>query len=171
MLVRILSPQDQSTSIILAKKIQNHGHNQPRPQANSHYPCYRGRLGTKGDSEKAWHKMAKKSQFSEKKSQILLDKNLPFSARIREYFGCISKIHSCRTFRSIVDGRNEMRLPFSLAEVRHLASLVHFGFAVYCQASWASSPNWSFTADVTRQGRLGTRLGHNQDWFKVFLKG
>ena len=63
---------------------------QPRPQANSRYPSNRRRLGTERDSEKAWHKMAKKSQFNEKKSQILIDENLLFSAKIREYFGCIS---------------------------------------------------------------------------------
>ena len=37
--------------------------------------------------------------------------------------------------RSLVDGRNEMWLPFSLAEARHLAVVRHFGFAIYCQAS------------------------------------
>ena len=71
---------------------------QPCPQANSRYPNEKRKPGTDGDSEKAWHKMAKKSQFSEKKSQILLDENL-FSARIREYFRCISYLHPFQTFK------------------------------------------------------------------------
>ena len=45
----------------------------------------RRRLGTERDNEKAWHKMAKKSKSSEKKSQTLLDEILLFAARIREY--------------------------------------------------------------------------------------
>ena len=65
---------------------------QPRPQANSRYPNEKRKPGTERDSEKAWHKMAKKSQ-------ILLDENLLFSARIREYFGCISYIHPFQTFK------------------------------------------------------------------------
>ena len=72
---------------------------QPCPQANSRYPNEKRKPATERDSEKAWHKMAKKSQFSEKKSQILLDENLIFSARIREYFGCISYIHPFQTFK------------------------------------------------------------------------
>ena len=75
------------------------GADQPRPQANSRYPNEKRKPGTKSDSEKAWHKMAKKSQFSDKKSQILLDEILLFSARIREYFGCISYIHPFQTFK------------------------------------------------------------------------
>ena len=59
---------------------------QPFSQANSRYPSERRRLGTEHDSEKAWHKWQKKSQFSEKKAQTLLDGNLLFAARIREYF-------------------------------------------------------------------------------------
>ena len=51
---------------------------QPRPQANSRYPSDRRRLGTKPNSDNAWHKMAKKSQFSEKKTQILLKKTCFF---------------------------------------------------------------------------------------------
>ena len=51
---------------------------QPRPQANSRYPNEKRKPGIERDSEKAWHKMAKKSQFSEKKSQIFLDENLLF---------------------------------------------------------------------------------------------
>ena len=62
---------------------------QLRPKANSRYSSNRRRIGTKRDSEKAWHKKAKKSQFNEKKCQKLIDENL-FSAKIREYFGCIS---------------------------------------------------------------------------------
>ena len=49
---------------------------QPRPQANFRYPSDRRGLGTEQDSEKVWYKMAKKSQFSEKTSQILLKASL-----------------------------------------------------------------------------------------------
>ena len=43
---------------------------QLRSQANSRYPSDRRRLGTEHDSEKASHKMAKKSQLSKKKSRF-----------------------------------------------------------------------------------------------------
>ena len=67
---------------------------QSHPQANSLYPSERRRLGTKRNSEKAWHKMAEKSQLSKKKSLILPDENLLFSARIREYFQGSNLDHS-----------------------------------------------------------------------------
>ena len=58
--------------------------------------------------------------------------------------------------RGIVDGRNEIWLPFSLAEVRHLASPCHFGFAVYCQASWGSSPTKLCGCMMSHQNLPGT---------------
>ena len=77
---------------------------QPRPQAYFRHLSERKRLGAERDSEKAWHKMGKKSQFSEKKSQTLLYKNLLFVARVEEYFGCISYIRPSEHSRIIVDG-------------------------------------------------------------------
>ena len=67
-------------------------------QANSRYLNERRRLGTERDSKKVWHKIAKKPHFGKKESQALLNKNLLFAARIREYFGCISYLRPYQTF-------------------------------------------------------------------------
>ena len=66
---------------------------QPRPQANSRYPNEKRKPGAEHDSEKAWHKMAKKSQISEKKSQILLDENPSFFCEDQRIFR-MYKLHT-----------------------------------------------------------------------------
>ena len=89
-----------------------HYFNSASPQANSRYLSKRRRLGTEHDSQKAWHKMAKKAQFCEKRRRhcstkicFLLRESGNISAVLVTY---IPSEH----LRITVDGRNEMWLPF-----------------------------------------------------------
>ena len=91
---------------------------QPRPQANSRYSSDRRGFGTERGSKKAWHKMAKKkTDIAQRKSPFCKDQGI---------------------FRNVV-------AVFFLAEVGHLASPCHFGFARHPRQVLPTS----FTADIT----------------------
>ena len=70
-----------------SEAIQNHPASSP---GQFRYPSDRIRFGTEHDSKKAWHKIAKKVLVQREKVPDIARKKLHFSARIREYFGCIS---------------------------------------------------------------------------------